>query len=299
MRIGFSGLGRMGSQMVERLINDGHEVVVMNRSQEPVTRAAALGAEVATAPESLVGSLDPVIIWIMLPDHIVAEHLRLLLPLVPKGSIFIDGGNSDFRNTIKLAAFVEQEGSFLIDVGTSGGILGLKNGFSLMAGGDKSAIDKIKPVLKSLAQPDGWNHFGPAGSGHYVKMVHNAIEYGMMQSYAEGYRMLKEGPIKNLDLAAAGKVWQNGSIIDSLLNELTVEALRDNPDLDGIDGRVAESGEARWALEAAKTAGIPMPAIEAAFKVRLDSQNGQVNFATKLLAAMRNKFGGHQINPDS
>lgn len=299
MRIGFSGLGRMGSQMVERLLNDGHELVVMNRSQEPTKRAAAAGAEVALGPESLIKSLNPVIVWIMLPDQVVAEHLKLFLPLAPKGSIFIDGGNSDFRNTVKLASFVEKNGCHLIDVGTSGGILGLKNGFSLMVGGNEQAVKQIEPILASLAQPDGWNHFGPSGSGHFVKMVHNAVEYGMMQSYAEGYRLLKEGPYRGLDLAAAGKVWQHGSIVSSLLNELTTEVLKENPELKSIEGRVAESGETRWALEAAKEHGIPLPAIEAAFKVRIDSQKGQINFATKLLAAMRNKFGGHQINPDS
>lgn len=299
MKIGFSGLGRMGSQMVTRLLRGGHEVVVMNRSEEPTRKAAAEGAEVASGPESLVKSLNPVIIWIMLPDHIVAEHLRILLPLVPKGSVFIDGGNSDFRNTQKLAAFVEEKGSFLVDVGTSGGILGLKDGFSMMVGGKKEAVKQIEPILKTLAQPDGWYYFGKSGSGHYVKMVHNAIEYGMMQSYAEGYRMLKEGPIENIDLAAAGNVWQHGSIIASLLNELTKAVLEENPQLEGIEGKVSESGEARWTLEAAKNAKIPMPAIQAAFNVRLRSQQGHIDFSTKLMAAMRNKFGGHQINPKS
>jgi 6-phosphogluconate dehydrogenase len=287
----------MGGQMVTRLINGGHEVAVMNRSPEPTQKAAAQGATVANGPESLVEALDPVIIWIMLPDSVVAEHLRLLLPLAPKGSIFIDGGNSDYRNTQKLSKFVAEQGSFLVDVGTSGGILGLKNGFSMMVGGDETAVQAIKPALDTLAADKGWHHFGPSGSGHFVKMVHNAIEYGMMESYAEGYHMLKEGPFENLDLAAAGEVWQHGSIIDSLLNQLTVEALAENPDLKGIDGIVAESGEARWALEAAKAANIPMPAIQAAFDVRLESQAGDISFATKLLAAMRNKFGGHEINP--
>lgn len=298
MRIGFSGLGRMGSQMVVRLLNDGHEVVVMNRSPEPTKKAAAHGALVAEGPESLVKALDPVIIWIMLPDMVVAEHLKILLPLVPKGSIFVDGGNSDFRNTQKLARYVAERGSFLVDVGTSGGILGLENGFSMMVGGDKQAVSQIEPALKSLAAPGGWHHFGISGSGHFVKMVHNAIEYGMMQSYAEGYRLLKEGPIDGIDLATAGEVWQHGSIIESLLNKLTVQALKENPKLEGISGVVAESGEARWALEAAKTANISMPAIQAAFNVRLESQKGETDFATKILAAMRNKFGGHQINPE-
>ena len=185
----------------------------------------------------------------------------------------------------------------LLDVGTSGGVWGYKNGFSMMAGGDKTVFSSIEPALKTLAQPSGaYDHFGSSGSGHYVKMVHNAIEYGMMESLAEGYRMLKEGAYENIDLAAAGEVWQHGSVVTSWLNELSQSALSENPELKGIDGFVAESGEARWTLETAKEMGIPLPAIQTAFDVRLASQKGETNFATKLLAAMRNKFGGHQIN---
>lgn len=169
----------------------------------------------------------------------------------------------------------------------------------MMVGGGKSAVDQLKPVLDALSMPGGWRHFSEAGSGHYVKMVHNAIEYGMMESYAEGYRMLKEGPFKDLDLAAAAGVWQHGSIIESKLNDLSRQALVENPELSGIDGVVAESGETRWTLETAKDLDIPLPAIQAAFDVRVASQAGQTNFATKLLAAMRNKFGGHDINPDA
>jgi 6-phosphogluconate dehydrogenase len=176
--------------------------------------------------------------------------------------------------------------------------LGRTAGYCLMVSGDKPTLEVIKPILEALAAPYGWRHFPGQGTGHFVKMVHNAIEYGMMESYAEGYRMLKDGPYKDIDLAAAGEVWQHGSIIESKLNELSVQALRENPTLEGIDGVVAESGEARWTLEAAKELNIPMPAIQAAFDVRIASQAGQINFGTKLLAAMRNKFGGHQINPD-
>jgi 6-phosphogluconate dehydrogenase len=167
----------------------------------------------------------------------------------------------------------------------------------MMVGGEAEPVAAVTPALTDLAKPEGaFNHFGPAGSGHYVKMVHNAIEYGMMQSLAEGYRMLKEGPYPALNLADAGEVWQHHSVITSWLNELSRDALRENPELDGIDGFVAESGEARWTLEVAKEAGIPLPAIQASFDVRLASQQGEVSFATKLLAAMRNAFGGHSIN---
>ncbi len=297
MKIGFYGLGRMGGNMVARLLENGQQVVVMNRSPEPVAEAVKLGAESAANFKELISKLDPVIIWLMLPAEVIDQQFKELLPQLPQGAIVIDGGNSDFRHSRQRAAEASAKGVHFIDVGTSGGILGRDAGYCLMVGGETEAVSMISPILKALAAPYGWRHFETAGSGHYVKMVHNAIEYGMMESYAEGYRILKEGPYKNIDLAAAGEVWQHGSIIESKLNELTAEALRENPTLEGIDGVVAESGEARWTLEMARELGIPLPAIQAAFDVRLSSQTGQTNFATKLLAIMRNKFGGHQINP--
>jgi 6-phosphogluconate dehydrogenase len=297
MKIGFYGLGRMGGNMVGRLLEKGQQVVVMNRSPEPVEAAVKLGAEAAKDYQDLISKLDPVIIWLMLPAQLVDEKLNQLLPLLPGGATVIDGGNSDYRFSRQRAETAAQHGVRFIDVGTSGGILGRQAGYSMMVGGDKAAVELIRPVLDALSIPGGWQHFPEAGSGHYVKMVHNAIEYGMMESYAEGYRMLKEGPFREIDLAAAAKVWQHGSIIESKLNELTFQALVENPELSGIDGVVVESGEARWTLETAKDLGVPMPAVQAAFDVRLASQAGDVNFATKLLAAMRNKFGGHEINP--
>jgi 6-phosphogluconate dehydrogenase len=299
MKIGFYGLGRMGGNMVARLLDHSQEVVVMNRSPEPVEQAVKLGAEAAKDYKDLISKLDPVIIWLMLPSDIITQKYNELLPLLPKGATVIDGGNSDFRFSLKRAEQAREQGVNFIDIGTSGGILGRTAGYSMMVGGDKQAVDQIKPVLDALSVPGGWQHFPENGSGHYVKMVHNAIEYGMMESYAEGYRMLKEGPFKKIDLAAAGEVWQHGSIIESKLNELTAAALQENPQLDGIDGVVAESGETRWTLETANELGIPLPSIQAAFDVRLKSQKGETSFATRLLAAMRNRFGGHQINPKS
>jgi len=298
MKIGFYGLGRMGANMVARLLEHGQEVVVMNRSQGPVDDALKLGATAAKDYNELISMLDPVVIWLMLPSEIITEKYNQLLPLLSKGAVVIDGGNSDFRHSLKRAQQAEERGVSFIDIGTSGGILGRTAGYSLMVGGDSAAVDQIVPILDALSAPGGWKHFVGNGSGHYVKMVHNAIEYGIMEAYAEGYRMLKEGPYKEIDLAAAGEVWQHGSIIESKLNELSAQAIRENPTLDGIDGIVAESGEARWTLETAKQLNIPLPAIQAAFDVRLASQTGQINFATKLLAAMRNKFGGHEINPN-
>jgi 6-phosphogluconate dehydrogenase len=297
MKIGFYGLGRMGSNMVARLIVKGQDVVVMNRSQEPVDAAVKLGAEAAHDYKELVSKLDPVIIWLMLPSEIVESKLSELLKVVPKGAIIIDGGNSDFRHSRKRYETAAAKGVHFIDIGTSGGILGRAAGYCMMVGGDKQPVAAIKPVLNALAAPYGWRHFPEPGAGHYVKMVHNAIEYGLMESYAEGYRMLREGPYKDLDLASAGEVWQNGSIVESKLNELTVQALRENPFMEGIEGIVPESGETRWTLETAKDLNIPLPAIQTSFDIRLKSQSGETNYATKLLAAMRNKFGGHDINP--
>jgi len=297
MKIGFYGLGRMGANMVARLLENGQEVVVMNRSPEPVAEAVKLGALAASDYHDMLSKLDPVIVWLMLPSEIIEQKFSELLPLLPAGAIVIDGGNSDYRYSLKRAAAAKAKNVEFIDIGTSGGILGRTAGYCMMVGGESQPVSTIKPILDALAAPYGWSHFPGAGSGHFVKMVHNAIEYGIMESYAEGYRMLKEGPYKDIDLARAGEVWQHGSIIESKLNELSVDALRENPFLEGIDGIVSESGETRWTLETAKELGISLPAIQSAFDVRLKSQTGEVNFSTKLLAAMRNKFGGHEINP--
>lgn len=299
MKIAIQGLGRMGMQIAERLVREGHTVIAHNRSAEPLETAAGFGAQTAATKQEMVDAFgdDKVVVWVMLPAEIVEDHLREWLEIVPKDSLLIDGGNSDFRLTKKHAAIVEAAGSEFVDVGTSGGILGFEHGFSMMVGGHENGFKTLEPALQSLSKPHGgYHYFGPSGAGHYVKMVHNAIEYGVMESLAEGYRLLKEGAYENLDLAAAGDVWQKGSIIASSLNELTAEALHENPELDGITGVVAESGEARWALEFAKEKNIPLPSIQASFDVRLASQQGERSFATKLLAAMRNKFGGHKIN---
>jgi 6-phosphogluconate dehydrogenase len=303
MKIAIHGLGRMGMQIARKLSEDGHTVIAHNRSPEPVQEAVGYGSVGTSSKQEVLDAFEGerVVLWIMLPADIVDAQVDEWLDLVPQGSIIIDGGNSDFRLTKKLNQVIKERGSVLIDVGTSGGVWGYQNGFSMMVGcDDAAAVETLEPALKTLAAPEGaYHHFGPSGSGHFVKMVHNAIEYGMMESLAEGYRMLKEGPYDGLDLAAAGNVWQHHSVITSWLNELTQSALTENPELEGIDGFVAESGEARWTLEAAKNLGIQLPSIQASFDVRLASQKGETNFATKLLAAMRNKFGGHTINKDT
>ncbi len=300
MKIAIHGLGRMGMQIAHKLVDDHHEVIAHNRSIEKVDQAVGFGAIRAETKEMVVKEFngEPVVIWIMLPADIVDQQIDEWFQVLPAGSIIIDGGNSDYRLTQQLSARVEEHGFKLVDVGTSGGVWGYRNGFSMMSGAnDRTAFETIEPALKTLAQPEGgYAYFGPSGSGHFVKMVHNAIEYGMMESLAEGYHILKDGPYDNLDLTAAGEVWQHHSVITSWLNELCRDALKENPTLEGINGYVAENGEARWTLETAKQMNIPMPAIQSAMDVRLASQNGEVSFATQLLAAMRNKFGGHALN---
>jgi len=299
MRIAIYGLGRMGAQIARKLHEGGHAVIASNRSAGPIDEMKSLGMVGAYTKEEVVSSFggDQVIVWIMVPSDVVDSELDTWLSIIPKGSILIDGGNSKWSDTKRRAEKVKESGSKLIDVGTSGGVWGYQNGFSMMVGGDNKTVEIIKPVLETLKNPEGmYAYFGESGSGHFVKMVHNAIEYGMMESLAEGYRLLKEGPYKNLDLYKAGDVWQHHSVITSWLNELTRDALKNNPEQKNIEGTVAESGEARWALEVAKDFDIEMKSIQASFDVRLDSQKGKVNFATKLLASMRNAFGGHRIN---
>src|SRR3989339_77891 len=298
-KIAIAGLGKMGTQIAKKLFEDEFDVIVHNRSAEPIGGMKSLGMVPAYDKGKVVSYFDkkPVIIWLMIPSNAIDKELDEWLRIIPAKSILIDGGNSDFRITKTRAKKVSERGSVLIDVGTSGGVWGYKNGFSMMAGGDKEAFKIIEPILKTLAKPSGgYFHFGENGAGHYVKMVHNAIEYGMMQSLAEGYRLLKEGPYRNLDLISAGEVWQHESVITSWLNELAMNALKKNPELKNINGYISEYDEARWALEVAKDFGIEMPSILSAFNVRIESQKGNINFATKLLAAMRNAFGGHKLN---
>lgn len=299
MKIAVTGLGRMGGQIAHKLAENGHEVIAHNRSRGPIDEASKHGCLPAFDKKSVVDAFigEQAVLWIMLPADVIDSELDAWLEILPAGSVIIDGGNSDYRGDKARLEKVAAAGSKMLDIGTSGGVWGLTNGFSMMVGGDKDAYETIKPALETLSVPRGGHqYFGEPGSGHYVKMVHNAIEYGMMESLAEGYRMLKEGPYNNLDLAAAGDIWQQSSVVTSWLNDLTRQALHENPELENISGVVAESGEARWTIETANELGIPLPSIQASFDVRLESQKGIVTFATKLLAAMRNKFGGHDIN---
>lgn len=297
MKIGLVGLGKMGAQIAARLLGDGQEVVAIDMNQTAKDAVSNLGGVAVETRQDMLAQLpETAIVWLMIPSDAVQGEIEAWLEILPAGSILVDGGNSDFRLTRERAALCSGKGVRLVDIGTSGGVNGLKNGFSMMVGGDAEAYATIKPIVAVLSQPGGYRHFGAAGAGHFVKMAHNAIEYGIMEAYAEGYRLLKEGPYDGLELGKIGEVWQHGSIIRSDLNGLAAEVFQENPALEGIEGYVAESGEAKWALEVAQEAAVDMPSIQASFNVRRSSQSGQTNFATKLLAAMRNKFGGHSIH---
>ncbi len=301
MRIGFVGLGKMGAQIVTKLLADGHEVVVTDINAAAVASMADAGATPAKDRAELVSLLPaPAIIWLMIPADYVGAELDSFAELLPAGSILIDGGNSDFRLTQERSHKLTPKNITLVDVGTSGGILGLANGFSMMVGGPDEQTELIVPILDTLAAPRGaHHHFGSTGAGHYVKMVHNGIEYSLMQAYAEGYQLLAEGPIESLDLAAVANVWQHGSIIASGLNELIAGIYAKNPKFDGIEGYVAQSGEGLWTSQVAAAAKVPMPALDVALKARAASEAGHISHATKLLAAMRNAFGGHNLNRGS
>lgn len=298
MRIGVIGLGKMGSQIVRRFEQDGHKTVVFDSNNEAINALSAEGSVAVNSIDKLVKKLgSKPVIWLMIPSQYTGQEITALCSILPRGAIIIDGGNSDYRLTMTRAKECKQSEVKLVDVGVSGGVHGLKNGFSMMVGGDKSDVEKIMPLIKTLGQKGSYAHFGPTGAGHFVKMVHNASEYGMMQSLAEGYNLLKNGPFDSIDLRKVAGVWQHGSVVRSWLNELCEEIFTEDSKLDDIGGVVAESGEAQWALETARSINVDMPAVQAAFDVRVRSQQGKISFATKVLAAMRNKFGGHEINP--
>lgn len=300
MKVGFIGLGRMGYPMVARLRSSSHDVVAYDIDPAAVKRVKRLGATPVTEHGELIAALGrKPVVWLMIPAPYVDNELKKLLPLLPKGSIIIDGGNSDYRKTLQRYSRCQEKGVELVDVGTSGGVLGLKHGFSMMVGGEPDAVRYAEPLIKSLAQTQGYKHFGPTGTGHYIKMVHNAIEYGVMEAYAEGYRLLHDGPIRDLDLAGIANVWQQGSIIASSLNGMAGDILRRHPQLDHTDGVVASTGEAGWALEVANQMGLEMPAIRVSADARQESQRGAVTFGTRLLAALRYAFGGHPLHHET
>lgn len=298
MKLGMIGLGRMGANMVERLLRGNHLVVGFDRDKEAIRRVIEKGAEGADSLESLVNQLaDPRIVWMMLPaGDPVDKTIDALVPLLKSGDVIIDGGNSNYKDTRRRAESLRGKKIHYVDCGTSGGIWGLAEGYSMMVGGRKDVVSMLRPVFETLAPaPDrGWGYVGPSGAGHFVKMVHNGIEYGLMEAYAEGFAIMEKKKEFNIDLKNVAEIWRYGSVVRSWLLDLTAEAFKENPRLDGIAPFVSDSGEGRWTVFEAIDLEVPAPVITNSlfrrFRSRIDD-----SFADKVLAAMRNKFGGHAI----
>ncbi|MBE2227075.1 MAG: decarboxylating 6-phosphogluconate dehydrogenase [Ignavibacteria bacterium] len=298
MKLGFVGLGKMGGNMAERLLNDGHEVVVYNLTRPEIETAVSKGAEGSDSLSDLISKLpERKIVWLMVPSGgPVDENINGLKSLMKSGDIIIDGGNSYWKRTRERGEELAAMGINFIDCGTSGGVWGLKNGYSLMTGGSKEAVEYIYPVFKSLAPEGGYTYCGESGAGHYVKMVHNGIEYGMMQAYAEGFEIIKTSPY-NIDVEKVASGWMHGSVVQSWLLELAVKAFREDPGLGSIKGYVEDSGEGRWTVEAAIEQNVPAHVITTSLFTRFESRQ-QDSFAMKVLAALRNQFGGHRVIKD-
>ncbi|MCB0265216.1 MAG: decarboxylating 6-phosphogluconate dehydrogenase [Calditrichaeota bacterium] len=295
MKIAMIGLGKMGGNMTTRLIRDGHEVVVFDLNADAVKEAVTNGAIAAKDMQDLTGKLPGrKVVWMMVPaGEIVDRVIQSLLPHLSAGDIIVDGGNSNWHDTRKRAEDLNEKGIKYIDCGTSGGVWGLANGYCLMYGGEKEACQHIEPALKTLAPENGYLHCGPNGSGHFVKMVHNGIEYGMMQAYAEGFEIMEKSPY-DLDLRAISNVWQYGSVVRSWLLELAERAFADDPKLESIKDFVPDSGEGRWTVQAAIDFDVPAPVITHSLFARFRSRQEE-SFGNKVLAALRNQFGGHAV----
>jgi 6-phosphogluconate dehydrogenase len=301
MQIAMIGLGRMGANMAQRLLRGGHKVV----GYDPAAGARELleknGAETASALDAMVAKLKaPRSVWLMIPAGAITDAtITSLVPLLSAGDTIIDGGNSNYRDTIRRAAMVAQRQIQYVDCGTSGGIWGLKEGYSMMVGGDEAVVERLRPIFETLApaKDQGWGRVGPVGSGHYTKMIHNGIEYGMMQAYAEGFSILQHKSEFKLDLHQIAEIWRYGSVVRSWLLDLTANALEKNPTLKGIAPYVADSGEGRWTVADAIELGVSAPIITLSLLERLRSRDDD-SFSDKLLAAMRNQFGGHEIKKE-
>ncbi len=297
MELGMIGLGRMGGNMTERLVQAGHRVVVYDPDESAVQRAAARGGAAVDSLESLVSALNaPRVVWLMAPAGDPVENtIKMLSRLLSTGDIIIDGGNSNYKDSIRRAKELEGRQIHFVDVGTSGGVRGLKNGYCLMIGGNESVVHQLRPIFEALAPgaDRGWALVGPAGAGHFVKMVHNGIEYGLMQAYAEGFSLLRHKDAFQLDLGKIAELWMHGSVVRSWLLQLTAEALTENPELEGVQPQVSDSGEGRWTVTEAIELNVPAPIITLSLIQRLTSRDSEA-FGNRILAIMRNKFGGHE-----
>jgi 6-phosphogluconate dehydrogenase len=285
----------MGSNMVQRLLKGKHKIVVWNRSSGPVQELEQKGAVGSQSINDLVMKLpERKVVWLMVPSgKAVDDNLETLLGLLRKGDIIVDGGNSYWKDTQRRAQAAAAKGIHYIDCGTSGGIWGLANGYCLMYGGDKSAADYLEPVFRTLAPENGFVYCGESGSGHFVKMVHNGIEYGMMQAFAEGFEIMEKSPFQ-IDLTKVADAWQYGSVVRSWLLELAVNAFKDDPKLDKLEDFVQDSGEGRWTIQTAMELDVPAHVITASLFNRFRSRQDE-SFAMKVLAALRNQFGGHAV----
>ncbi|MFA6149399.1 MAG: decarboxylating 6-phosphogluconate dehydrogenase [bacterium] len=298
MDIAMIGLGKMGANMTTRLLGKGHSVVAFDVKEEAVRNAEAGGAIGARTLDEVVGKLSvPRAAWVMVPAGEPTDAtIRSLADRLSPGDLVVDGGNSNYKDTLRRAAALREKGLQFVDVGTSGGVWGLTEGYSMMVGGAEAAVERLRPILEALAPASdkGWGRVGPSGAGHFVKMVHNGIEYGLMQAYAEGFELMKRKAGFGLDLGRIAEIWRHGSVVRSWLLDLTADALAKNPGLDGIAAYVPDSGEGRWtAIEAIET-GVSLPVITLALQNRFRSRE-EAPFGDKLLAAMRNEFGGHEV----
>jgi 6-phosphogluconate dehydrogenase len=297
MQLAMIGLGRMGGNMVERLMRNGHQLVVFDRAADAMAKYEKLGATTAADLTRVAQSLPaPRVIWIMVPaGDPVDQTIAALRPHLSAGDVIIDGGNSNFHDTIRRGQELAAAKIELIDAGTSGGIWGLENGYCLMVGGSDSAVKRCEPIFKSLAPEDGYAHVGPTGAGHYVKMIHNGIEYGMLQAYAEGYEILHASKtFPKLDMKQIAEVWQHGSVVRSWLNELAVKAFSNDVALSDIKGYIEDSGEGRWTVQEAIDLSVPAPIITLSLLTRFRSRQEE-SFGAKVIAALRNEFGGHAV----
>ena len=298
MRLGFVGLGRMGGNMVRRLLANSHEIVAWARSEESVKEAAAGGAVAATSLEDVAARLTPPrVVWLMIPaGDPVEKSIAGLRPILSPGDVIVDGGNSRFSDSARRAADLEKDRIGFLDVGTSGGVWGLKYGYCLMVGGLSDHFRVVEPAFKTLAPPDGYAHVGAPGAGHFVKMVHNAIEYVMLQGYGEGLELLQASGY-DLDLLQISKLWTHASVVRSWLLDLLVRALEADPKLATVKGFVEDSGEGRWTLHEAIERAVPMPALADSLFARFYSRQPE-SFSAKVIAALRNQFGGHAVTKE-
>jgi 6-phosphogluconate dehydrogenase len=298
MQIGMVGLGKMGANMTKRLLQGGHNVVVSDLNTQAVAAAAKEGAKGANDLADLASKLTaPRAVWVMVPSGTPTENtVKGLMEVLSAGDSVIDGGNSNYKDSMRRGEMLKDKGMHFIDVGTSGGIWGLTEGYSMMVGGDEAAIERIRPILETLApaKDKGWGRVGPTGSGHFTKMVHNGIEYGLMQAYAEGFEIMRAKKEFGLDLYQISEIWRHGSVVRSWLLDLTANALKADQDLSQIKGWVADSGEGRWTVFESIDQDVPAPVIIMSLLMRFVSRQEE-SYAAKLLAAMRNQFGGHAI----